>query len=355
VPVPRRDLEQTRKQLLSWLPARLPKATEIDVSELKGPGATGFSSDTLLFDLRWTEAGREERRELVLRIEPAGAGIFPEYDVDLQFRVMRALAPTGIPVPGVLWQEADPSILGSRFYLMEQVAGRIPPDNPPYHAQGWMTEITAAERTSIWWSGLETLARIHGLDWKALDVLPAPQNGKTPLGAQLEYYRRFLAWAAQGGSYPASEQGLAWLERQRPREPEPTVLCWGDSRLGNMIFREGRCVAVIDWEMVTLGNPAQDVAWWLFFDEHHSTGCGLPRLEGIPGREESVARYEQWAGRPLQHLAYYDVFAAFRFSVIMIRVAQLLGDTGLLPAESDFGANNICTRMLLAKLERAVA
>lgn len=353
MPAPRRDLEQTRKQVLAWLPARLPGATEIDVSELTGPGATGFSSDTLMFDLRWKEGGREQCRELVLRIEPAGVGIFPDYDVDLQFRVMRALAATDVPVPAVLWQEKDPGILGSPFYLMERVAGRIPPDSPPYHGQGWVTEISPAERSSIWWSGLEILARIHGLDWRALGVLPAPQKGTTPLGAQLDYYRRFLGWAAQGGSYPASEAGLAWLERHRPQGEEPAALCWGDSRLGNMIFREGRCVAVLDWEMVTLGNPAQDVAWWLFFDEHHSTGCGIPRLEGIPSAEETVARYEQWAGRPLQHLAYYDVFAAFRFSVIMIRVAQLLGDLGILPAESDFAANNICTRMLLEKLERA--
>lgn len=353
MPVPRRDLEQTGKQILAWLPSKLPGATGIEISELTGPGATGFSSDTLMFDLRYQQGGAAQHRALVLRTEPAAVGVFPEYDIDLQYRVMHALAGAGIPIPRLVWQEGDRSVIGSPFYVMERIEGRIPPDSPPYHGQGWMTEISPDERASIWWSGLEVLARIHALDWKKLGVLPAPRPGTTPLAEQLAYYRRFLGWAAQGGSYPASEAGLAWLEENRPQGQEPTSLCWGDSRLGNMIFRDGRCVAVLDWEMVTLGNPAEDVAWWLFFDEHHSTGCGLPRLEGLPGRDESIARYEQWAGRELEHLGYYDIFAAFRFSVIMIRVAQLLGDLGILPTESDFGSNNICTRMLMEKLERA--
>lgn len=353
MPAPRRDLEQTRKQILAWFPSRLPGATQIDVSEITGPGATGFSSDTLMFDLRYRQGGRDEHRSVVLRTEPSGEGVFPSYDIGLQYRVMEALGAAGIPIPRLLWQESDRSVLGTPFYVMERIEGRIPPDSPPYHAQGWMTEISPAERESLWWSGVETLAMIHSLDWKKLGVLPAPRPGTTPLGAQLDEYRRFLAWAAKGGSYPASEAGLVWLERNRPAGDEPTALCWGDSRLGNMIFRDGRCVAVLDWEMVSLGNPAQDVAWWLFFDEHHSTGCGIPRLEGIPSADETVARYEAWAGRRLEHMAYYDIFAAFRFSVIMIRVAQLLGDLGILPTESDFGSNNICTRMLLEKIERA--
>lgn len=353
MPVPRRDLEQTRKQILAWLPSMLEGATQIEVSELSGPGATGFSSDTLMFDLQYRQDGALQQRSLVLRTEPAGVGVFPEYDIDLQYRVMQALSGAGIPIPRLVWQERERSVIGSPFYVMERIEGRIPPDSPPYHGEGWMKEISPSERASIWWSGLETLARIHAVDWRKLGILAAPRPGTTPLGEQLAFYRRFLDWAAQGERYPASEAGIAWLERHRPQNEEPTSLCWGDSRLGNMIFRDGRCVAVLDWEMVTLGNPAADVAWWLFFDEHHSTGCGLPRLEGFPGRDESIARYEQWSGRTLQHLDYYDVFAAFRFSVIMIRVAQLLGDTGILPPDSDFGANNICTRLLLEKLARA--
>jgi aminoglycoside phosphotransferase (APT) family kinase protein len=355
MPVPRRDLAATRERLRGWFAAQLPRAEALSLSELAGPGATGFSNDTLLFDLDWREDGRERRRALVVRIEPGGVRVFPHYDLRQQFRVLRALARTDVPVPEALWYEGDPAVLGAPFYVMERVAGRIPSDTPPYHAGGWLAEIEPGSRARLWWSGIETLARIHRLDWRSLGVVADAGPGASPLRAQLEDYRKFLDWAAGGRRHPASEAGLAWLEAHAPGPPEPRALCWGDARLGNMVFRDGRCVAVLDWEMVTLGNPAQDLAWWLFFDDHHGPGCGTPRLAGLPGAAETVARYEELAGRPVQHLAYYDVFAAFRFSVIMIRVAAQLADAGLLPPDSDFGANNICTRMLEERLARAGA
>jgi aminoglycoside phosphotransferase (APT) family kinase protein len=346
---------ETRERLRAWFAARLPRAGEIHLSELGGPGGTGFSNDTLLFDLVHREDGGEIRRELVVRIEPRGVRVFPHYDLRRQFQVLRALAGTDVPVPEVLWLEDDPRVLGAPFYVMSRVAGRIPSDTPPYHAQGWVAELAPAERTQLWWSGIETLARIHRLDGQALGVVENTRSGASPLRAQLEDYRKFLDWAAQGRPHPASEAGLAWLEARAPGPPEPRALCWGDARLGNMIFRDGRCVAVLDWEMATLGNPAQDLAWWLFFDEHHSAGCGIPRLAGLPSREETVARYQGLVGREVEHLAYYDVFAAFRFSVIMIRVATQLAEAGLLPPGSDFGASNACTRMLEERLARAEA
>ncbi len=256
MPVPRRDLAATRERLRAWFTTKLPHAQEVFVSELSGPGTTGFSNDTLLFDLVCREDGRETRRELVVRIEPGGIRVFPHYDLRQQFRVLRALASTDVPVPEVFWQEDDPRVLGAPFYVMARVAGRIPSDTPPYHAQGFVAELAPEERTGLWWSGIETLARIHRLDWRSLRVVEGIRPDASPLRAQLEDYRKFLDWAAQGRRHAASEAGLAWLERRAPAAPEPRALCWGDARLGNMIFRDARCVAVLDWEMVTLGNPA---------------------------------------------------------------------------------------------------
>lgn len=356
MPAPRgRDFEQTRELLAQWLRGRLPGARDLTVSPLSGPAATGFSNDTLLFDVTYEADGRRETRALVCRVEPTGFAVFPTYDVGLQYRVMDALRATGVPVPAMFGLERDPALLGAPFFVMERVEGRIPSDNPTYHADGWLKEASPAERASVWESGVDVLAAIHRCDPAALgiDFLAAPAPDADTVQWQLEFWRRYFDWVAEGRAFPMLEAGWRWLVAHRPATSQERGLCWGDARIGNMIFRDGRCVAVLDWEMVTLGNPAEDVAWWLFFDEHHSTGCGLPRLEGLPGRDESIARYEQWAGRELEHLGYYDIFAAFRFSVIMIRVAQLLGDLGILPTESDFGSNNICTRMLMEKLERA--
>jgi len=340
-----RDLEPLRRRLEAWASERLRGPAR--VSNLAVPGG-GFSNETLLFDLDWREKaadgahGASRREALVARLEPAFR-VFPHYDLERQFRVLERLQGSPVPVPGVRWQEPDPGPLGAPFYVMERVEGLIPPDRPPYHAGGWVTELAPAERTALWWNAVATLVAIHRLDLRDFDFLAAEAAGD-PLERQLADYRRFLAWAARGRPQPTVEAALAWLERERPAV-EATALCWGDARPGNMIFREGRCVAVLDWEIVTVADPEQDLGWWLFLDWHHSTGIGVPRLTGIPDREETIARWEEGVGRAAKHVHYYEVFAGFRFGVIMIRVAQHLASLGL-PIPEDFETNNPCTRAL---------
>ncbi len=353
MPAPQgRDLELTGKQLREWLGQKLPEATDLALENLRGPDATGFSNDTLMFDLRYREAGVRQNLGLVARIEPSGHRVFPEYDLSRQFAVMQLLAPSAVPVPRMCWEEADLCVLGAPFYVMERVEGRIPTDNPPYHVGGWVTEIAPAEREALWWSALDALCEIHTLDWRALgfEFLAMPELGATPLEQQLRYYENYLEWAARGRPQPTAEAALAWLHANRPAG-EPTTLVWGDARIGNMIFRESRCVAVLDWEMVTLGNPIEDLGWWIFLDRHHSEGLESPRLAGFPSHEETVARYEAHTGFKAQDLAYYQVFAGFRFAVIMIRLAQGMVEYGVMPADSDFETNNIVTRLLARILE----
>jgi aminoglycoside phosphotransferase (APT) family kinase protein len=348
-----RSLDDARDLLTGWLRTRLPDADELAVANLANPSATGFSSDTLLFDLTWREGGTTHQEALVVRTEPRGTTVFPEYEIAKQYRVMETLRPAGIPLPRTFWLEEDASVLGAPFFVMGRVDGRIPTDSPPYHAGGWVTEISPEERAAIWWSGLETLAAIHRLDPAALglDFVDTAAAGATPLARQLTYYRDFLAWALHGRPHPLCTQALAWLTDNQPAAPEPVGLCWGDARIGNMIFDGGRCVAVLDWEMVTLGNPEQDLAWYLFLDRHHSEGIDTPRLPGFPSRAETVDRYARQIGRPVRHLHYYEVFAAFRFAVIMIRVGEQLISAGIFPSDSDFAINNTVTPLLARLLE----
>ncbi len=346
-----RDLEADRRRLTAWLGRVLPDTRDLSISELTTPQATGFSNDTLLFDATWRQAGRRQTRGLVARVEPTGFQVFPEYDLALQYRVLELLAASDVPVPRVHWLEAeDTSVLGAPFFVMERVDGRIPTDSPPYHVGGWMTGVEPAEREAIWWNGLEVMTRIHRLDWRAsgFDFLERPELGPPGLGQQLEYYERYLSWAARGKPQPTVQPALEWLIKHRPQD-EPLGICWGDARIGNIIFDGTTPVAVLDWEMVTLGNPEQDLAWWLFLDRHHSEGMSAPRLPGFPGRDETLARYAELTGRPVEHLSYYEVFAGFRFAVIMLRLAQQMLEYGRLPADSDFETNNTVTR-LLAKL-----
>jgi aminoglycoside phosphotransferase (APT) family kinase protein len=348
-----RDLAADHRRLTSWLKRKLPAARDLRVGELVAPQSSGFSNETLLFDLEYTEAGAVHRRALVVRIEPAGESVFPEYDLALQFRTMDILGGTDVRVPRVCWIETeDRDVLGGGFYIMEQVRGRVPPDQPPYHAAGWMTEIAPAERTAIWWGGIETLARIHRLDYRALgfQFLERPALGATPLDWQIAYYERYLHWATPGRRQPTIEAALDWVKRHRPAD-EPTVLCWGDARIGNIIFDGTDPAAVLDWEMVALGSPEMDLAWSIFLDRHHSEGIDVPRLEGLPGREETVARYEALTGHTVRHLEYYEIFAAFRFAAIMARIGHLMVAYGIMDETMgrEFEVNNSVTR-LLAKM-----
>ncbi len=350
-PPPQHDLEAMRTALEAWHAGRMPEASDVHVSELERPASTGYSNDTLLFDLSWQTTGVNSREGRVVRLEPRGVTVFPHYDLGLQARILEKLAPTDVPVPRVFGFEPDAAVLGAPFYVMERVEGRIPTDNPPYHMGGWVTEIEPDEREALWWSGLDVLVEIHRLDWRELDLFEPPRQGETPLARELAAYERFLTWAARGRPQPTAEAGLAWLRKHVPEDDEPVVFSWGDARPGNMIFREGRCVAVLDWEMADLRSPESDLAWWLFLDRHHSEGVGRERLPGFPTREETVARYEKATDHRVRHLHYYEVFAAFRFAVIMIRVAQQLVAAKLLPPDSEFETDNIVTRLLAKLLE----
>jgi aminoglycoside phosphotransferase (APT) family kinase protein len=356
MPTPwKRDLEADRRKLSGWLERQLPAGAQPRLSELTTPTASGFSNDTLLCDLAWRENGRERSESLVVRVQPTGFQVFPEYDLALQVRTLELLAKTDVPVPRALWFEPeDRSVLGAPFYVMAKVAGRVPTDQPPYHSGGWMTETSPEERAAIWWGGIECLAKIHRLDWKGLGFgfLEQPELGDTGLSRQLEYYRRYLKWAARGEPQPTIEAALAWLEKHAPAG-EPTVLCWGDARIGNIIFDGTRPAAVLDWEMVTLGSPEQDLAWAIFLDRHHSEGIETPRLPGFPSHEETVARYQEWTGHRVKHLHYYQVFAGFRFSVIMLRIAQQIVHYELMPPDAGrrFELDNTVTRLLAKDLD----
>lgn len=351
MPAPKeRDLEQTRKDLEAWLATRLPDAAHVRVGEISGPGTTGFSSDTLMFDAGWRTGGAEVNESLVARVRPSGMTVFPEYDIARQYRIQEILGASDVPLAPMRWLEEDERYLGAPFYVMGRVEGRIPTDNPPYHSGGWVTEIEPAEREALWWSAVDALAAIHRVDWRAtgLDFLERP--GATPLEAHLAEYEHMHSWVG-GRPKPQVEHALRWLRDHPPREAEPTVLAWGDARIGNMVFRDGRCAAVLDWEMAALGSPELDVAWFLFLDRHHSEGVGAERLAGFPSREATLARYQEKSGFRVRNLHYYEVFAALRFTIIMARVAQQMTHYGVLPAESNFEVDNPCSRLLATLLE----
>jgi len=356
MPPPRRDLELTRAQLQEWLSQRLPDADDLRIPEIAGPSTTGFSSDTLLFDAHWQAGGAARCERLVARLKPTGFTVFPRYDIALQYRVLDILGRTAVSVPQVRWLEEDEGVLGVPFYVMNRIDGRVPSDNPPYHVGGWVPEITPAERAELWWSGLEAMTHIHRLDWGALGLtfLDQPRGATTRLAQQLQEYDTFLDWGMKRHQYPLLDRALSWLRAHQPVS-EPVALCWGDSRLGNQIFAGVRCAGVLDWEMVRLGDPVQDLAWWIALDRCFTEGLGIERLDGFPDEAATVARWEELVGRSAEHYGYYEMLALFKFAAIMARVCLQMKHHEIFPADSDMDVNNLASVTLARVLDEVGA
>jgi aminoglycoside phosphotransferase (APT) family kinase protein len=348
MPVPdQRDPEVTRAVLTRWLAGRLPGGP-VTVSALEIPQTTGFSAETLLFDAEC--GGRTER--LVAKVAPVHYQVFPDpMPYADQYRLLRLLGERSrLPMPPTRWYEPDATLLGAPFYVLDRVEGRAPEDNPPYHQAGWVTETGPDRRRRMWTAGLEVLADVHRLDPAPFAFLDRGRYGPTGLAQRLGYYTHYMSWAYHGPQ-PTCAEALRWLREHRPPEPDPPVLLWGDARMGNILYGDdGEPRAVLDWEIATLGAPEEDLAWYMYLDRHHSEGIGAPRLPGFPSYAETVAYYEELAGRRMRHLAYYEVLSAFKFAVIMARIGQALVDFDLIPADSDFPVDNSASRLLASLL-----
>ena len=350
----RTDPEVAARNLTAWLARKIEGASDVRVSDLRIPSASGLSYETILFDASWRDAGGTERSEaLVARVQPIGETIFPERTLELEYRVMKALGEhTSVPVPRMRWLDRDASVLGAPFAVMGRVDGRVPPDDPPFTAAGWVLELGPDEQSRMVENGLAALAKIHAADWRALDLglLAKPDLGASPLDQQIAWWKRTFAWAAPGEPNPTVEAGFRWVEANRPKETEPIVLNWGDARVGNMIFPDDLSVAaVLDWEMVSLASPELDLGWWLFLFRHHTEGIGMSPPPGFPSRERVIGRYEELSGHRVRHIDFYETFAALRLSVLMHRAGNLMIGAGLLPADAPMKLSNPASQ-LLAKL-----
>ncbi|MDH3202171.1 MAG: phosphotransferase family protein [Myxococcales bacterium] len=348
-----RDLDETARKLVAWLAPHLSLPEEsVRIENLEAPLSTGFSSDTLLFDLTCARGGETREEGLVARLEPEEYVMFPTYDIALQARVLQGLEKTGVPVPKVRWFEPDESVLGVPFYIMERVEGRIPSDNPPMHDEGWIVEeLSESEREKLWWNGFEAMCKVHGVSWKGhFDFLLEPERGDTPLDQQLDYYQGYFRWGMEASRHPDIVKALEYLETNKPAK-QPIALCWGDSRLANQIFDGLECVALLDWEMVRLGDPVQDLAWWLASDRCFTEGLELERLAGFPSAAETMARWQEITGFDVSSFDYYTILALTRFSMQMARVGQYMKKIEIIDEENEFDAENLAS----VTLRRALA
>jgi aminoglycoside phosphotransferase (APT) family kinase protein len=344
------ELAELELKLLAWLREKMPDAESLAISDLE-PATAGFSNLSLVFTLTWREGDRPRSTPMFFRGASTATPVYPDPKLERQYRVMERLHGAGVAVPEVYWMEEDPGILGWPFYVMSRVEGAVPSEIPTYHSFGLCYDATPEQRARMWWSTVAAMAKVHTLDWRelGLEFLGVPPSGTGPLDRELEYWSAYLDWA-RDEPQPILEATLEWLRANR-YAPERVSLCWGDARLPNAMFGpDGELVALLDWDMAILGDPEWDLAFMLTFDWLLTEGSGVARLEGFPGREETIARYEELTGRRVEHYAFSEVFAAFRTGAVILRVQKNLVELGITPPDAANFHDNFCTRRLAGLL-----
>jgi aminoglycoside phosphotransferase (APT) family kinase protein len=256
----------------------------------------------------------------VLRRKPEGQLLPSAHQVDREYRVMRALAATAVPVPRVYGLCEDDAVIGSAFYVMEFLAGRIFWDPR-------LADLAPAERLAMFQSMNAVIAGLHSVDYDAVGLAGFGRPGNY-LARQIARWSRQYQ-ASETDKQPAMDRLIEWLPRHLPPEGEARIV-HGDYRIDNLIFHptEPRVIGVLDWELSTIGDPLADFAYhtmaWRVTPElfRGLAGANLAAL-GIPTEEAYVEAYcERTGHRGSPDWEFYMVYSLFRLAAIMQGIAK---------------------------------
>jgi len=269
----------------------------------------GQSNPTFLID-----AGKHR---YVLRKKPPGKLLPKAHQIEREYKVMAALRDTDVPVPNMRLLCEDDEIIGTAFYVMDFIEGRV-------LTQPELAEVTKPERAAIYESLADTLARLHSVDWRAVGL----EDFGRPEGYVARQVHRWSKQyeASKTDEIPAMDNLMAWLADNMPEQDE-TAIAHGDYRHGNVILHPERpeVVAVLDWELATLGHPLADLA---YFCMPYHLPAGKPGVRGlggfdlkelgIPTEDEVLAIYRARVGRDdIPHWRFFVAFSMFRIAAIL--------------------------------------
>jgi aminoglycoside phosphotransferase (APT) family kinase protein len=331
-------------QLTEWYRAQLDDPSIIAV--IDGKAESGYSNEVLFATVHYgAEHGHEvhdhahvhehlgdDHEHVVVRLAPTGPPLFPAYDLRMQAQVQAFAAAAGVPVPDPIVVEEDPQWLGAPFLVMPLVEGRIPGEVPVQCE--WITDLGPADQATLESSFLDELARLHRA---GVDGAPPSLRAPATLAAEVAWWAEYAEWACEATDAGPLRALFDWCGEHVPATEPPASVLWGDVRLGNTIVGDDLApVAVLDWEMASVGPAEHDLAWYT------SQNATMARFfgGGVPGfatRDAIVASHEAALGRPLVAFGWFERFAMARSAAVHHRaevVAALVAGTDL-PSTAD--------------------
>lgn len=256
-------------------------------------------------------------RRMVLRRKPEGA-LPSAHAIDREYRIMGALAGSKVPVPRMIAYCTDAEVLGTEFYLMDRVQGRV--FNDPS-----LPGVSSEDRRAMYFAMADTLAALHSVDWHAAGLGDFGKPGNF-FERQISRFSKQYE-LSRTAPLPAIEELMSWLPANIPADPTTTI-SHGDFRIGNLMFHptEPRVVAVLDWELSTLGHPAADVAysalgWRLTASQYMGMADHDFAALGIPSESEYLERYMAAAKPSFTMEPFHFAFSLFRLAVIFEGIA----------------------------------
>jgi aminoglycoside phosphotransferase (APT) family kinase protein len=330
-----RDVSTLPGVMSRWLSTVMPGGVEPQVTVESGVDSNGMSSETIILTGRWEAEGQQHEEKWVARVAPTAEDVpvFTAYRMDHQFDVIRLVGEkTDVPVPQVRWLEPTGEVLGTQFFLMDYVAGVVPPDVMPYtFGDNWFADAPAESQRALQNNTVDVLAKLHSIPdaESAFGFLAAQADGDEPnaLRRNLNWLKSWYQFAVPDiGRSPLVEQALEWLDANWPSDvaATPPVLIWGDSRVGNVLYEDFKPVAVLDWEMATLGPREMDAAWMVFAHMVFQELAGLAGMPGLPDfmREDDVkATYAEKTGVELGDLNWFYVYSGVIWCCVFMRTS----------------------------------
>ncbi len=298
------------RDLEAYLATRL-QAPNLQVTKME-PLSGGLSNETHLLTVQYRRNGALERREYVVRWEPK-QGLLEPYDVARQYRIMRGLEQTSVPVPHMCWLEEAASILGAKFFVMEKIEAKAEPrvfaDADP----------VVRERKRKAWT--EMLATVHAVNWEeaGLAFMGVPDSPGSYAQREIAKWESLLR-RFQRHEEPLIDDAFQWLRANAPNGKE-VRLVHGDCTHSNYMFRGEQIVAVLDWELATLGDPMADLGWWC---SHLVLYAPNDEIDAL--REEFLELYHGLTGRTFEELPFWEIFSLAQKTVILVSGERFIQD-----------------------------